>query len=156
SLPSGSVLAGWRLTRIVLSSGGVYTLTFATPAGTQTVVADRVIMTIPFSVLRGLDYGNAGFDALKATAITQLGYGTNSKLNLHFDQRYWNLQGPWGIGDGNIYTDLFFQNVWDSSRGIPGATGVLVGFMGGSNGASFTKSATPYASADTDKSVVAY
>jgi monoamine oxidase len=155
SLPSGSVRTGWRLTKIALS-GGVYTLTFSTSGGTQTVVADRVVMTIPFSVLRGLDYSSASFDGLKNIAITQLGYGTNSKLNLQFDQRYWNTQGPWGIGDGNIYTDLFFQNTWESSRGIPGATGVLVGFMGGSNGASFTKNATPYASADTDNAVVTY
>ncbi len=156
SLPSGSVLTGWRLTRIALGSGGTYTLTFATSGGTKTVVADRVIMTVPFSVLRGLDYSAAGFDGLKQLAITDLGYGTNSKLVLQFDQRYWNTQGPWGVGDGNIYTDLFFQNTWESSRGIPGATGVLVAFMGGSNGASFTKSATPYAMAATDAAVRSY
>jgi monoamine oxidase len=154
-LGSGSVQTGWRLTRIE-SSGSTYTLTFATAGRNQTVVADRVIMTIPFGVLRGLDYSNAGFDPLKVTAITELGYGTNSKLNLQFDARYWTQPGPWGIGDGNIYTDLFFQNTWESSRGIPGPTGVLVGFMGGSNGASFTKAASPYASADTDQAVVSY
>jgi monoamine oxidase len=156
SLPSGSVLTGWRLTKIALDSNGAYTLTFATSGGKQTVVADRVIMTIPFSVLRGLDYSSASFDGLKNIAITQLGYGTNSKLVLQFDERYWNTQGPWGIGDGNIYTDLFFQNAWDSSRGIPGTTGVLVGFMGGSNGATFTRSATPYATSDTDAAVATY
>jgi len=156
SLPAGSVLGGWRLTSIALTSGGAYSLTFSTAGGTQTVVADRVIMTVPFSVLRGLNYSSAGFDKLKKTAITQLGYGTNSKFNLQFDTRYWNMAGPWGIGDGNIYTDLFFQNAWDSSRGIPGATGVLVGFLGGSNGAAITKTKSPYASADTDGSVIPY
>ena len=58
--------------------------------------------------------------------------------------------GVWGTGDGNVYTNLFFQNAWDSSRGLPGPTGVLTGFMGGSNGASFTGASSPYASAATD------
>ncbi|MGH7297043.1 MAG: FAD-dependent oxidoreductase [Polyangiaceae bacterium] len=156
SLPSGSVLTGWRMTRLVLNADGSYTLTFSTARGTQTVTADRVILTVPFSVLRGLDTSRAGFDALKQAAITQLGYGTNSKLVLQFDQRYWNTSGPWGVGDGNIYTDLPFQNTWESSRGIPGNSGVLVGFMGGSYGASFTGASTPFASADTSKAVQQY
>ncbi len=52
-----------------------------------------MILALPFSVLRGLDYRQAGFDALKVAAITQLGYGTNSKLHLQFDNRFWNGTG---------------------------------------------------------------
>ena len=106
-----------------------------------------------------MDYSSAGFDRLKDVAIQQLGYGTNTKLILQFDQRYWNTNGPWGIGDGNIYTDLFFQNTWDLSRGIgsPGSkTGVLTAYMGGTNGALFTAAASPYATATTDPSVKTY
>jgi monoamine oxidase len=154
SLPSGSVLNGWRLTTIALNGDGSYTLTFTTPGKTTTVVADRVIMTIPFGVLRGLDYSRAGFDPLKTTAITQLGYGTNSKLVLQFDERYWNTQGPWGIGDGNIYTDLAFQNTWESTRGYAGATGLLVTFRGGSNGVALGAGInTPYSTADSSNAV---
>ena len=156
SLPAGSVLTGWRLTALAKNGDGSYSLTFDTAGGTKHVVADRVVMTIPFSVLRGLDTSKAGFDALKQTAIRELGYGTNSKLVLQFSDRFWDGRGPWGIGDGSIYTDLFFQNTWDSSRGIPGAAGVLVAFMGGSNGASFTDTSTPYASADTSEAVRDY
>jgi monoamine oxidase len=156
SLPSGGVLTGWRMTALALNGDGSYTLTFATPHGTQTATADRVILTIPFGVLRGLDTSKAGFDALKQTAIAQLGYGTNTKLVLQFSQRYWNQSGPWGIGDGNIYTDLPFQNTWDSSRGIPGNSGVLVGFMGGSYAQTFTGAHTPFASGDTSPAVLQY
>ena len=49
-----------------------------------------------FAVLRTLDYTRAGFDTRKKTAITQLGAGRNSKLQLQFATRYWNTQGPWG------------------------------------------------------------
>ena len=139
--------------------GAGYALTFQTGVKTNVVEADEVILTLPFGVLRGIDFSSAGFDSLKKVAINELGYGTNTKLVLQFAQRYWNTGGPWGIGDGNVYTDLFFQNTWDSSRGIgdPGRkTGVLTGYMGGSNGASFTAAASPYASAENDPSVAEY
>ncbi|HEX7733560.1 MAG TPA: FAD-dependent oxidoreductase, partial [Ktedonobacteraceae bacterium] len=114
SLPSGSVKLNWRMTAIATNSDGSITVTFATPSGstlspttTQKVTFDRVILALPFSVLRTLDYSKAGFDSLKRTAITQLGYGTNAKLQLQFDARYWNGTGAWpGISDGNIYTDV--------------------------------------------------
>ncbi len=156
SLPSGSVVTESALTSIRLANGGGYYLTFNTPAGSKTVDADEVILTVPFSVLRKLDYSAAGFDQLKQTAIQELGYGTNTKLSLQFSNRYWNSTGSWGTGDGNIYTDLFFQNAWDSSRGVSGATGVLTAFMGGTNGASFTRASSSYASAATDAYVRKY
>ena len=156
SLPGGSVITRSALTSIRRARGGGYTLTFNNSAGMKTAEADAVILTLPFSVLRKLDYSSAGFDELKQTAIQELGYGTNTKLSLQFSKRYWNLTGSWGTSDGNIYTDLFFQNAWDSSRGLSGETGVLTAFMGGSNGASFTGAASPYASAATDAYVRKY
>jgi monoamine oxidase len=142
---------------IARNSDGSFTLTFSTSGGMQTVVADRVILSLSFAVLRGLDYSQAGFDTLKNTAITQLGYGTNSKLALQFNERYWNTQGPWGVGDGNIYTDLPFQNTWESTRGYAGATGVLVTFRGGSDGVALGQNVdTPYSTSDFSSAVQGY
>src|SRR5579864_8033062 len=144
SLPGGSINLNWRMTAIATNMDGSYTLTFSTPSGKQTATFDRVILTIPFSVLRTLDYSQAGFDSLKQTAITQLGYGTNSKLQLQFDARFWNGTGAWpGISTGNIYTDVGFQNCWDVTRGQPGTTGIIVDYTGGNIGASF-KPSQPY------------
>jgi monoamine oxidase len=138
SLPSGSIKLNWRMTALAHNSDGSSTVTFSTPTGTQQQSFDRVILTIPFSVLRTLDYSKAGFDSLKQTAITQLGYGTNSKLQLQFDTRYWNGTGTWpGISNGNIYTDVGFQNTWDVTRGQPGTTGIIVDYTGGNVGASY-------------------
>src|SRR5947209_3089055 len=94
-LPANSVFTSWALTGIGMNSNGTYILQFNTPSGKATRVADRVIMAIPFSVLRSLlnsshAYAAAGFDSLKQTAIQQLGYGTNSKLHLQFNSRPWN------------------------------------------------------------------
>lgn len=138
SLPAGSVKLNWKMTAIATNSNKTITLTFSTPDGAQQQTFDRVILAIPFSVLRTLDYSKAGFDNLKKIAITRLGYGTNSKLQLQFDSRYWNGTGAWpGISDGNIYTDIGFQNTWDVTRAQPGKTGIIVDYTGGNRGASY-------------------
>jgi monoamine oxidase len=145
-LAAGSVVLGWRLAAIAARPDGTVALTFQTAGGERQVVFDQVILALPFSVLRKLDYSRAGFDALKIAAITQLGYGTNSKLHLQFDSRYWNAQGvtaPWGVGDGFTSTDLPFQTTWDASRAQAGSNGLLVDYTGGIVGASY-RPPTPY------------
>jgi monoamine oxidase len=143
SLPAGSIQLGWSLAVVAANPDGTVALTFQTPGGSEQVTFDQVILALPFSVLRKLDYSQAGFDPLKITAITQLGYGANSKLHLQFDDRYWNGQGPWGVGNGFIFTDLHFQSSWDASRAQAGANGLLVDYTGGAQGASYNPP-TPY------------
>jgi monoamine oxidase len=83
---------GWAMQAIRANADGTVTMTFSTPGKTQTVTADHVILCMSFAALRTLDYSGAGFDSLKRTAITQLGAGRNSKLQLPFASRYWNRQ----------------------------------------------------------------
>jgi monoamine oxidase len=135
-LPAGSIKLNTALTGIVRNSDGTFTLTLANAGGTTTTVADRVIMAIPFSILRNIltsdaAYRAAGFDSLKQTAISQLGYGQNAKLQLQFDTRYWTTSGPWGIGNGNSYSDTGYQNTWEVTRAQDGTTGILVDYTGG-------------------------
>lgn len=135
SLAPGSVKLNNRLTGIVHNAND-YTLTFQTPSGSIDRTVDRVIMAIPFSVLRTIltsnaDYRAAGFTSLKQTAITQLGYGKNAKLHLQFDTRLWNQQGQWGISNGTNFSDTGSQSGWDVTRGQAGATGLLVDYTGG-------------------------
>ena len=138
ALPRGTINPGWRLSAVAANSDKTVTLTFSTPTGTEQVEFDSVILALPFSVLRKLDLSQAGFDALKMAAIQQLGYGTNSKLILQFDQRYWNGHGAWpGISDGFISTDLPLQSTWDSSRAEAGSNGLLTNYTGGTPGAAF-------------------
>jgi monoamine oxidase len=119
-----------------MNSDASYTLSFNGPSGKFTSVVDRVIMAIPFSVLRTLlpstaAYRKAGFDSLKQTAIQQLGYGKNCKLQLQFNTRYWTQPGPWGLGNGNSYSDTGYQNTWEVTRAQDGTTGILVDYTGG-------------------------
>ena len=131
ALAPGTVQLNTALTAIARRVDGTFDLTLTSGGVATTRNFDRVILTIPFSVLRTLNYSAAGFDTLKKTAITQLGYGKNAKLHLQFNTRYWNSSGPWGIGNGSTYADTGYQNTWEVSRAQDGATGILVDYTGG-------------------------
>jgi monoamine oxidase len=130
---AGSIQRGMRMTSIARTrSASTYTLTFDTASGAQTVVADQVVLALPFAVLRDLDYRRAGFDDLKGVAIEGQGTGHNGKLQLQFNRRLWNEAGPWpAISNGAAYADTGFQNTWDVSRAQAGTSGILVDYTGG-------------------------
>jgi monoamine oxidase len=148
ALPPDTIRLGWRLRRIAQDNTGV-TLGLDTADGRQSLRYDEAILAIPFSVLRRLDTRDAGFDSLKQTAIGSLGYGTNSKLHLEFDRRYWQGSGPWpGNGTGESYTDIGFQNTWDAALAQAGPCGVLVNYTGGTIGARY-RPRQPYTTAES-------
>jgi monoamine oxidase len=146
-----AVKLGYALQSIAARADGTVSMTFSTPGKQETVVADHVILCMSFAVLRTLDYKNAGFDSLKKTAITQLGAGRNSKLQLQFDSRFWYRIGS----NGNVYSDLGIQNAWEVSRGQNGASGLLVNYSGG-NVAGAYKPSAPYSDAQSSSQVVTY
>jgi monoamine oxidase len=137
-LRPGSVQLNTMLTAIARNPDGTYRLGFQTGQSPFVVVADRVILAIPFSILRTLDYSAAGFNAVKITGIQQLGYGTNAKLHLQFHTRLWNRPGPWGLSTGSSLADTGYQTTWEPTRAQEGRTGILVDYTGGNIGASFT------------------
>jgi len=124
---------GSRLESIAREDDGTWTLGFVQGTRRVTVRADRVVMTIPFSILRTLDYSRAGFSAPKLTAIRQLGMGTNSKFHLQFTDRIWVGQGK----DGETFSDRGYQNTWEVTRAQPGREGILVNYTGGLYGDTF-------------------
>ena len=132
---AGQISLNTALTSIKQNPAGSYTLTFSKDTGTQTVVADRVVLALPFSLLRSVNYSKAGFEPLKVTAIKELAMGTNSKLHVEFKDRFW-----YGAGNnGNTYSDTGYQNTWEVSRAQGGGKGkgLLVDYTGGTIGASF-------------------
>lgn len=138
------VQLGMRLASLARQGDGSYALAFA---GQPTVIADIVVLAIPFAVLRSLDVSGAGFDARKTTAIQELGRGRSGKLQLQFSSRYWRDSGPWpGRASGLVYTDEGFQNTWEASRRQAGAAGILNNYTGGAVTAAKTAKA-PFATA---------
>jgi monoamine oxidase len=148
SLPSGSVHLGYRMTAIALASDGSIKVSFDNG---KTITADHVILCMSFAVLRRLNYKKAGFDTLKQTAITQLGAGLNTKLNLQFDTRLWHAYG----GTGSLYSDLPFQSGWEVTRAQDGASGILVEYPGAEVAGSMGQS-NPYTTTATNSQVTTY
>lgn len=139
SLPEECMQLNHQLVAIKRKSDEAIILSFTTPTGPLEVICDHVILTLPFSTLRHVDYQQAGFDALKQTAITELGYGTISKLFLQFDTPYWYQDGPWPrVNNGFFITDLDIQTLWDGSLGQTGSHGMLVNFTSGHRGAAYS------------------
>jgi monoamine oxidase len=131
---AGQIKLGTAMTSIRRNADGTYKLSFALAGGgSSSTTADRVVLALPFSILRTLDYSKAEFAPLKKTAIRELGMGTNSKLHVQFSDRYWNSIG----NNGNTYADTGYQNTWEVTRSQPGQSGILVDYTGGNIGASF-------------------
>lgn len=85
-LAPGSLTLEAVLESILLTSAGGYELRFADRA--EPVLADYLVITVPFNVLKEVDLTDAGFSQQKLAAINQLGMGTNSKVLLQFDQPF--------------------------------------------------------------------
>jgi monoamine oxidase len=129
------IKTGYELVAIKLNAdGATYTLTFKQGAGTSVVIADRVVLALPFSMLRSsVNFSKAGFEPLKVTAIKELGMGTNSKLHVQFSKKHWYDLG----NNGNTVADTGYQNTWEVTRAQSGKPGILVDYTGGLIGASF-------------------
>jgi len=138
TLPPGNIQFNTALAGIARNSDSTFTLALKRGSSKLNVEADHVILAIPFSILRNLDYHSAGFNQVKVTGIQQLGYGDNVKLHLQFDTRMWNQPGPWGLSTGSSFADTGYQNTWDVTRAQKGDTGILVDYTGGNVGAAFT------------------
>jgi monoamine oxidase len=131
---AGQVTTGAELVAIRQTSAGGYSLSFRTGSKTTTVTADKVVLALPFSILRrSVDLTKAGFSALKLVAIRDQGMGTNSKLHVQFRSRPWNALGC----NGETFSDTGYQNSWEVTRAQSGASGILVDYTGGRIGASF-------------------
>ena len=69
--------------------------------------------------------------------IRELGYGTSAKVINGTTSRIWQNPDASGlpvISNGNFYTDLGFQNLWEDSRSQPGDAGIITNFLGGKAG----------------------
>lgn len=130
----GNIRLGHVLRRLAATSDGRYELSFdrADRSGSVSVMADFVVLALPFAVLRGIDTAAAGFDARKNLAIHELGRGRSGKTQLQFASRLWNRRGPWhGVSNGSSYSDTGYQAGWEATRGQPGDGGIMVFYSGG-------------------------
>ncbi|MEO8847114.1 MAG: FAD-dependent oxidoreductase [Casimicrobiaceae bacterium] len=117
-----------RLIALARRSDGRLRVTIARDQRVRDEIADRVVLALPFTLLREVDCTRAGLSARKLAAIRELGMGRNCKLQLQFDARAWQALGA----TGETRVDSAFETSWEVTRGQAGASGVLNCFSGGS------------------------
>jgi monoamine oxidase len=93
-------------------------------------IYDRIVLTVPFTRLRQVELA-IDLPPMKRAAIAELGYGTSSKLAIPFQERIWRTRYGSTI---SIYTDMEFQNTWESARYSEGPGGWLTDLRGGRGG----------------------
>ncbi len=109
---AGQLTTGSELVAVKRNPAGTFTLTFRQSSGTKTITADKVVLALPFSILRSsVDLSKAAFEPLKLVSIREQGMGTNSKLHVQFSSRFWNTQGS----NGETYADTGYQSSWEVS-----------------------------------------
>jgi monoamine oxidase len=131
---SGQITRSSELVAIRRNSDKTWGLSFREGLTTRSVTADRVVLALPFSIMRSsVDISKAGFSSRKLTAIRRMGMGTNSKMHVQFTSRHWESLGC----NGDTFSDRGYQNTWDVTRAQDGPSGILVDYTGGKIGASF-------------------
>ncbi|MDY7021321.1 MAG: FAD-dependent oxidoreductase [Cyanobacteriota bacterium] len=95
-------------------------------------IYDRVILTVPFSVLRNIEI-DVELSEVKRAAIDTVGYGTNSKVITGYTDKIWRTRFN---SRGDVFSDIGFQNIWETSNSRYANTtiGLLTNYTGGSQG----------------------
>lgn len=133
SLPSGTVRLGHELLAVRANPDGTQTLTFSVGGTTRTVTADHTIITVPLAILQRIDLSQARFDSRMTNLLRDARMGYCTKLNMQFKQRTWLGKGPWpGVSAGDLFSDLDFQQTWDTTKPQAGTSGILLQYGGGS------------------------
>jgi monoamine oxidase len=132
TLDDGAVGMSAPLQAVRRRGNGTYELAFSGPG--HRVVADRVVLALPFTALRRVDLTRAGLSDKRRRSIRELGMGTNAKNHVQLSVRPYAL-GKWS---GGMSMDKpFRQSSWESTEGQTGGTGVITIWRGGRSGANY-------------------
>ena len=99
------------------------TVHYQTPAGRFKETGDRVLVTVPFAVLRHVETFKP-FSPAKQRAIRQLHYDASSKILLQCRRRFWEEDD--GIQGGGTVTDLPIRALYYPDHGQETGRGVLL------------------------------
>ncbi len=113
---------GARVRRIEQTDSGV-TIRYSTAAADTTITADRVIVTVPFSVLRHIEV-SPPLPRDKQRAIRQLHYDQSVKIFFQSRTRFWETED--GIEGGATVTDMPIRAMYYPEHGRETGRGVLL------------------------------
>jgi monoamine oxidase len=129
-LPEGTVRTGQRLVALREHGNGTLTCTFDSHGVAVDVVADHVVLTLPFTKLREVDLTRVTLSALKRVAIGNLQLGSNAKVALQVAGTPWGADGY----TGNTFADNGAVGGWTISNYQPGPDAIFLDFPGGAPG----------------------
>jgi monoamine oxidase len=89
---AGKIRYGSPVVRIERADGGGLRVVCNEVGGSQTLSADRLVIAVPFSVLRNIEI-DPPFSDRKGQAIRQLLYASSSKVFLQTRTRFWAKEG---------------------------------------------------------------
>jgi monoamine oxidase len=119
-----------RLIGLTARPEGGYQVTVQRGEQTTIQTCDRVVMTVPFSVLRQIPL-QVNLPPQQRQAIAHLGYNSPTKLITAYDGKPWRSRAPQGMA----YTDLPIQHCWEASDSLLSSVGgLLVAYPGGQAG----------------------
>ncbi len=132
---ANSIDLNTSLESIRSTPNGRYQVTLRHQGRSQERVYERVILALPFSILRQINL-DVELPKVKQAAIKELGYGTNTKLITGYRDRLWRTK--YG-SNGQVFSDALVSETWESSRYTTDRQGVIVNFTGGTLGLNLTK-----------------
>ncbi len=126
----GAIEFGTALESIRATADQRYRVSLRQDGCSQERIYERILLTLPFGLLRQVEL-NLDLPEAKQAAIANLGYGSSSKLAVPYRERIWRTQYGCTM---SIYTDLDFQNTWESARYGTGKGGWVTDLRGGVQG----------------------
>jgi monoamine oxidase len=133
---SGRIETNTRLESIRATPNNRYRVSLQQAGASKEYTFDRVILALPFSILRKIDLGVA-LPPRKRAAIQELGYGTNTKIITSYSDRLWRHKYR---SNGQSFSDLDLSETWESSRYTDTKIGVMTSFSGGDLGVKIGRS----------------
>lgn len=115
----------------IYSVGKRYLLVFNERVNIET---DIVILTVPFSVLKGIPMQLEGLTAEKKQCIQDLGYGTNAKLMMGFNKRVWRDNGYAGYVVNEMIHNGWDNGLFQNSPTNAAVEGGFTVYLGGDTG----------------------
>jgi monoamine oxidase len=138
-LTQGTIHLHHRLEALAENGDGSCTCTFARDGATIEVVADHVVLAIPFTTLRNVDLSKVSLSPLKRRAIETLPLGTNAKVMIQVAGSPWRADGY----TGSMLTGAPLDGGWDGSAYQKtkhrGETSIYVLLPGSAQGAGLAK-----------------
>lgn len=125
---AGQILYNRPVRRIAHDGDGA-TVFFEEGGVLRSLRAPRLVVAIPFKVLRDIEV-TPPFSPAKTNCIATLAYGHVMKIAMQYERRFWDE--PASLGQ-RVFTDTMLRRVYHFSIDQPGPRGILMSFTSGAD-----------------------